>query len=89
VAQLARALAVQMGPYGITVNAVSPGMIRTPLTAKHLDDPDTMAAIKATTPLKRVGEAHEIASAVAFLAGPDAAFVTGVDLVVDGGYVAR
>lgn len=89
VAQLARALAVQMGPYGIRVNAVSPGMIRTPMTAAHLEDPATMEAIKATTPIGEVGTPEDIAAAVAYLASEEASFVTGVNLVVDGGYVAR
>ncbi|WP_320669790.1 SDR family NAD(P)-dependent oxidoreductase [Patulibacter defluvii] len=89
VAQLARALAVQMGPYGITVNAVSPGMIRSPLTADHLTDPETDAAVRALTPLGTVGEPDDIAAAVAFLASDDARFVTGVDLAIDGGYLAR
>ncbi len=89
VAQLARALAVQMGPYGITVNAVSPGMIRSPLTADHLEDPEIDRAVRDLTPLGTVGEPADIAAAVAFLASDDARFVTGVDLAIDGGYLAR
>jgi glucose 1-dehydrogenase len=89
VAQLARALAVQMGPYGIRVNAVSPGMIRTPMTAAHLEDPATMEAIRATTPIGEVGGPEDVAAAVTFLASEEASFINGVNLVVDGGYVAR
>lgn len=89
VAQLARALAVQMGPYGITVNAVSPGMIRSPLTADHLEDADTDRAVRELTPLGTVGDPDDVAAAVAYLASDDARFVTGVDLAVDGGFLAR
>jgi NAD(P)-dependent dehydrogenase (short-subunit alcohol dehydrogenase family) len=86
IAQLARNLAVEWGPDGIRVNAISPGLIRTPLAAQHLmSDPQFMARRLALTPLRRVGEPHEIAGAAIFLASAAGGFVNGHNLVVDGG----
>ena len=85
VAQLARNLAVEWGPRKIRVNAVSPGLIRTPLAQPLLDDADFMRARVKMTPLRRIGEPDEIAGAVLFLASSGSGFVTGHNLVVDGG----
>lgn len=85
VAQLARNLAVEWGPQGIRVNAISPGFIATELSQPLLDDPAFMARRMAMTPLRRPGTPAEVAGAVAFLAAPAGAFITGHNLVVDGG----
>ena len=69
----------------IRVNCVSPGFVETPLTAGVLGDPDLRAAVEAGTPMGRVGRAIDVANAVVFLASPLAAYVTGHNLVVDGG----
>jgi meso-butanediol dehydrogenase/(S,S)-butanediol dehydrogenase/diacetyl reductase len=69
----------------IRVNCVSPGFIETPLTAGVLGDPKLRAAVEAGTPLARVGSALDVANAVVYLASPLAAYVTGHNLVVDGG----
>jgi NAD(P)-dependent dehydrogenase (short-subunit alcohol dehydrogenase family) len=87
VAQLARNLAVQWGPKGVRVNAVSPGLIDTPLTAPMKDNPAFMAKRMQMTPLRRMGTIAEIAGAVRFLASPAGGFVNGHNLVVDGGTV--
>ena len=84
-AQLARNLAVEWGPSGVRVNAVSPGLVRTPLAAGLLADEAFMARRLAATPLRRVGEPHEIAGVVVMLASRAGGFVHGHNLVVDGG----
>lgn len=84
-AQLARNLAVEWGPHGVRVNAVSPGLIRTPLAQGLMADDAFMARRLQATPLRRVGEPHEIAGVVAMLASPAGGFITGHNLVVDGG----
>lgn len=85
VAQLARNLAVEWGPRGVRVNALSPGFIATDLSRPLLDDAAFMARRMAMTPLRRPGTPEEVAGAAVFLASPAGAFVTGHNLVVDGG----
>lgn len=82
---LVRVLAQELGPDGIRVNAVSPGMTRTGMTAQVYADPRVAAARDALVPLGRVATPEDMADVVAFLLGPDARYVTGHDLVVDGG----
>jgi glucose 1-dehydrogenase len=82
---LARQLAVEWGPDGIRVNTVSPGMTLTPMTHAAYTQAGVMAQREARIPLRRIGQPEDIANAVAFLAGPDAHYITGADLVVDGG----
>lgn len=84
-AQLARNLAVEWGPRGVRVNAVAPGLIRTPLARGLLASDAFMERRLAQTPLRRVGEPHEIAGVVVMLASRAGGFITGQTLVVDGG----
>ena len=85
--------AVELAPRGIRVNAVAPGMTRTPLYQAWLDaqpePPEVERSVVAGVPMGRLAEAEDVASAVSFLASPDAAFITGVTLPVDGGETAR
>jgi NAD(P)-dependent dehydrogenase (short-subunit alcohol dehydrogenase family) len=87
VIQLARNLAVEWGPRNVRVNAISPGLIHTPMSAPLLADEAFMKRRMAMTPLRRPGKAQEIAGAAVFLASPAGAFVTGHNLVVDGGTI--
>ena len=84
-AQHARNLAVELGPHNVRVNAISPGLIRTEFAAPILGDQNALPRRLEKTPLRRVGEPHEIAGAALFLASAAGAFVTGHNLVVDGG----
>lgn len=78
----------ELGPYGIRVNAVCPGLIRTPLTAGHFAEPGLLKDYFRDIPLGRGGEAREVANCVLFLASDAASFVTGATLLVDGGQMA-
>ena len=87
VAQLTKSLALAYAQEGIRVNAVAPGWITTPLTQALQDDPVRAEPILARTPLGRWGTPGDVADVVAFLCSPAAAFMTGVILPVDGGYL--
>ena len=84
-AQLARNLAVEWGPRGVCVNAIAPGLIRTPLADGLMANAAFMARRLAATPLRRVGEPHEVAGVAVMLASAAGGFITGQTLVVDGG----
>jgi meso-butanediol dehydrogenase / (S,S)-butanediol dehydrogenase / diacetyl reductase len=74
------------GEHGIRANAILPGLIYTPETARFIDDPEgPLPGILARIPLGRYGEAHEVAKLAAFLASDDAAFITGAEIAIDGG----
>lgn len=87
VAQLTKSLAIAYAADGIRVNAVAPGWIATQLTGALQHDESRSAAIIARTPLGRWGTPQDVAGAALFLASPWAAFITGVVLPVDGGYL--
>ena len=84
-----RALAVEWGPLGCTVNALAPGFIRTPLSLPYMEaNPDRVEAVIAHTPLRRLGEPVDVAKVAVFLASDAAAFITGQTIYVDGGVTA-
>lgn len=88
-----KAAAIDLAQYGIRVNAVAPGMTATPLYEEWLageDDPDATAArVASAIPLRRIAQPSDVAATVAFLASPEAAYLTGVSIPVDGGYLAQ
>jgi NAD(P)-dependent dehydrogenase (short-subunit alcohol dehydrogenase family) len=88
VASLARSLAVDLAPYGIRVNAVAPGWVRTRVTEAIIADPGVWSRHRSRIPLDRAAEPAELAAVAAFLASDDASYVTGAVLVADGGMLA-
>jgi glucose 1-dehydrogenase len=86
VAMLSEVLAYELAPRGVRSNAVSPGSIRTPLSEGLFKDQEIVARRQGMIPLRRFGEPNDIAGAVLFLASDRASYVTGQNLIVDGGY---
>ena len=88
VGSLTKSLAIEWAPHGVCVNAIAPGVFRTPLNYKLLDESDRGREFLTRTPMKRFGKVEELAGAAIFLASDAASFVTGEILVVDGGFLA-
>jgi meso-butanediol dehydrogenase/(S,S)-butanediol dehydrogenase/diacetyl reductase len=88
VSGITRTMGAELGPYGIRVNAIAPGMIRTPFTAYMFDDPEKAKRIRAAHAIGREGQPEEIAAVAAFLLTDDASFMTGAVISVDGGQTA-
>jgi NAD(P)-dependent dehydrogenase (short-subunit alcohol dehydrogenase family) len=86
VVMLSRQLAAEWGPRGVRSNVVSPGMIRTPMTQAWYDAPGVLEARQALVPRRRIGEPEDIANAVVFLASDRADYITGEDIIIDGGF---
>ncbi len=83
-----RGFATALGPHGITCNAVAPGMILTDMTKHHWAKPEPAKFIKSRVPMGRIGTPTDIGHAVVFLASPEAEYISGVTLAVDGGHQA-
>jgi glucose 1-dehydrogenase len=85
VKMMTRDLAIELAPFGITVNSVAPGAIETPINTKLLHDPAKLNALLSNIPLQRLGQPEDVAGIVAFLASKDADYITGTTLFADGG----
>lgn len=86
--QMTKAMALELAPYGIRVNAIGPGSIKTDMLDGVVGNEKALDKIRARTPLGRIGQADEVASVAAFLASEDAAYITGETVYVDGGRLA-
>jgi len=85
---MTEALAVELAPYNIRVNAISPGMIETPMIDPAKQDPKMMEAMLARVPMRRVGKPEEVSNLVLFLASDESSYMTGSTVVIDGGWLA-
>jgi len=85
---MTEALAVELAPYNIRVNAISPGMIETPMIEQIKQDPKSMEAMLTRVPMRRVGKPEEVSNLVLFLASDASSYMTGSTVVVDGGWLA-
>jgi NAD(P)-dependent dehydrogenase (short-subunit alcohol dehydrogenase family) len=83
--QLARNLAVEYGPFNVRVNCIAPGLIKTDFAKALWEDPERLKIREETTPLRRIGQPDEIAGAAVYLASAAGSFMTGQNLVIDGG----
>jgi NAD(P)-dependent dehydrogenase (short-subunit alcohol dehydrogenase family) len=83
--QLARNLAIEYGPHNVRVNCIAPGLIKTDFARALWDNPETLKNYSGKTPLRRIGQPDEIAGAAVFLASAAGSFITGQNIVVDGG----
>jgi NAD(P)-dependent dehydrogenase (short-subunit alcohol dehydrogenase family) len=83
--QLARNLAVEVGPHNVRVNCIAPGLIKTDFAKALWEDPGRLEIVNKHVPLRRIGEPDEIAGAAVFLASAAGSFVTGQAIVADGG----
>lgn len=88
VSGITKSMSPELGPLGIRVNAVAPGMTKTPFTEYMLKDPAAVERVKAAHPIGRMGEPEEIAAVIVFLLTEDASFMTGAIVSVDGGQTA-
>ncbi|WP_141992459.1 SDR family oxidoreductase [Bacillus sp. B4EP4a] len=89
VISLTKSLALELAAAGIRVNSVSPGFIETPLTEDGLQNEKFVKSIQRNTALERVGKAEEISNVITFAASPEASYMTGTDLLVDGGWLIK
>jgi len=85
---MTEALAVELAPFNIRVNAISPGAIETPMVDLLKTDPKTMEGVLARVPLRRMGKPEEVSNLVLFLVSDDSSYMTGSTVVIDGGWLA-
>lgn len=85
---MTEALALELAPYNIRVNAIAPGLIETPMIEPVKSDPKSMEGLLARVPMKRVGQPQEVSNLVLFLASDESSYMTGSTVIIDGGWLA-
>lgn len=85
---MTEAMALELAPYNIRVNAIAPGAIDTPMAAATKQDPKTLEQSLARIPLHRMGQPEEVSNLVLFLASDESSYITGSTIVIDGGWLA-
>jgi len=85
---MTEALALELAPYNIRVNVISPGMIETPMVESIKQDPKTVEALLAQVPMRRMGAPEEVSNLVLFLVSDESSYMTGSTVVVDGGWLS-
>jgi NAD(P)-dependent dehydrogenase (short-subunit alcohol dehydrogenase family) len=88
VVAMTEALAVELAPFNIRVNAISPGAIDTPMVEAAKSDPKLLEQTLAGVPMKRMGKSEEVSNLVLFLASDDSSYITGDTIIIDGGWMA-
>jgi NAD(P)-dependent dehydrogenase (short-subunit alcohol dehydrogenase family) len=86
---LTKSLAIQFAPKNVRANIIHPGIVETPMQAAYLADPNTRRSFEESIPLRRIAQPREIAHVALFLASDESSYMTGAELVVDGGYTAQ
>lgn len=89
VLNLTKSLANEFAPFRIRVNSVSPGFVETPLIEESIQNEKFMKSVERNTALRRIGKPYEIASVIAFVASEEASYMTGSDVLVDGGWLIK
>jgi NAD(P)-dependent dehydrogenase (short-subunit alcohol dehydrogenase family) len=85
---MTEAMAIELAPFNIRVNVISPGAIETPMVDPLKADKKTIEALLARIPMKRMGKPEEVSNLVLFLASESSSYMTGADVVIDGGWLA-
>ena len=86
---MTKALALELAPYNITANGISPGPFATEMNKPILDDPERNAQFLSRIPAGRWGKVEEVGSLAVYLCSEEAGFITGTDIVIDGGWIAQ
>jgi NAD(P)-dependent dehydrogenase (short-subunit alcohol dehydrogenase family) len=86
---LTKSLAIQFAKHNVRANIIHPGIVETPMQAPYLADPNTRRSFEESIPLRRIAQPREIAHVALFLASDESSYMTGAELVVDGGYTAQ
>ena len=86
---MSKVAATQYGRYGVRVNSIHPGVIQAPMAQESMQDPERMRYFMGVIPMRRAGTPDEVAYGMLYLASDESSYVNGIELVIDGGYLAK